>query len=265
MHPRCDDLTTDDGVRLRLTLWGDDARPPLVLLHGGGANARWWAPLAARLSTHFLCVGLDFRGHGDSEAATPEPGAFQRDIACLAQRLDRSFALVGHSMGAHVALEFSARSDRVTGLVAIEAGRGASARHSRRARLALAARRSYRTREEAIARYRFLPEARAVDEAIREEIARHSVREESDGRFGYKFDPRWFRIASLPPTPRSRITAPSLILRGEHSPLLTREGADAMAQEIPDARVLEIAGAGHNVHLECPDATARAVIAHLAP
>ena len=265
MHPRCDDLTTDDGVRLRLTLWGDDARPPLVLLHGGGANARWWAPLAARLSTHFYCIGLDFRGHGDSEAPTPEPGAFQRDIESLAQRLERAFDLVGHSMGAPVALQFSARSDRVTGLVAIEAARGAPARHSRRARLALAARRSYRTREEAIARYRFLPEARAVDEAIRAEIARHSVREEPDGRFGYKFVPRWLPKASLTPPPRSRISAPSRLIRGEHSPLLTREGADELAREIPNARVLEIAGGGHNVHLECPDATARAVIEHLDP
>lgn len=265
MHARCEDLTTEDGVRLRLTLWGEPKRPPLVMLHGGGANARWWGPLATRLAPHFCCVGLDFRGHGDSETPEPEPGAFQRDLDALARRFEGRFALVGHSMGAQVALEFAARSDRVAGLVAIEVSRGASRKTGRRARLALAARRSYRTREDAIARYRFLPEGRTVDEAVRLEIAGHSVREEPDGRFGYRFDPRWFRIASLPPTPRRRITTPTLLIRGSDSPLLTREGAEQLANEIPNARVLEIAGAGHNVHLECPDATAQALLEHLQP
>jgi pimeloyl-ACP methyl ester carboxylesterase len=262
---RSEDLTAVDGVRLHLTLWGDAGRPPLVLLHGGGANARWWSSLAPKLCTHFQCVGLDFRGHGDSDAPPPEVGAFQRDIEAVANHLGERFALVGHSLGAHVALEFAARGDRVERLVAIEASRGAAPRTSRRARLALAARRSYRTREEAIARYRFLPEALAVAEPLRHEIAAHSVREEPNGRFGYKFDPHWFRLPPAPPTPRSRITAPCLVLRGEASPLLTREGAQALAGEIPDARVQEIAGGGHNVHLECPDATAQALLDHLMP
>jgi pimeloyl-ACP methyl ester carboxylesterase len=260
------DLIAADGVRLRLTLWGDAARPPLVMLHGGGANARWWTPLVPRLCAHFRCVGLDFRGHGDSDTPDPEVGAFQHDIDAVAEFLSGArFALIGHSMGAHVALEFAARRDRVTRLVAIEASRGGVRRESRRARLALAARRSYRAREKAIERYRFLPEALAVAEPLRREIAAHSVREEADGRFGYKFDPRWFRLPPAAPTPRSQITAPCLLLRGERSPLLTSEGAQALADEIPNARVQAIAGGGHNLHLECPDATAQALLDHLVP
>ena len=43
-----------DGVTLHTLQWGDDSRPKLVLLHGGGANAHWWelvAPGARAVST----------------------------------------------------------------------------------------------------------------------------------------------------------------------------------------------------------------------
>jgi pimeloyl-ACP methyl ester carboxylesterase len=55
------------------------------------------------------------------------------------------------------------------------------------------------------------------------------------------------------------------VVRGGNSPLLTREGAEALAREIPDARVLEIPGAGHNVQLERPEAVLAALRQHLAP
>lgn len=233
---------------------GDASRPKLVLLHGGGANAHWWDHLAPALAERFHVVALDFRGHGDSDhPADVTPGAFRRDLEALLAHLgsDEAF-LVGHSMGGHVALDHASRVAATRGVVAIECARGAARRDNRRTRLALAARRSYRTRDEALARFRLLPASPSADESLRLAIAEHSVREEPDGRFGFKFDPRWFSLPRGPAPDLTRVACPVLVIRGADSPLLTAAGMEELVSRLPRAKTLEIAGAGHNVHLERP-------------
>jgi pimeloyl-ACP methyl ester carboxylesterase len=256
-----------DGVALHAIHHGDPDRPPLVLLHGGGANAHWWDEVAPALAERFHVVALDFRGHGDSDAPEPRPGAFGRDLVGLLEHLGApGAALLGHSMGGHVALGHAARyggARRPRALVAVDVARGAGTRTRRMMRLALAARRSYRTREEAVARFRFLPPAPGAPEALRARIASASVREEPDGRFGFKFDPRWFALPPEEGPELAHVASPTLLVRGAESPLLSREGALALASEIRGARLVEIEGAGHNVHLEQPGRFLAAVLAFL--
>jgi pimeloyl-ACP methyl ester carboxylesterase len=257
-----------EGVHLHALHHGDPGRPALVLLHGGGANAHWWDEVAPVLAERFHVVALDFRGHGDSEQPEPHPGAFQRDLEALLEHLDApDAALVGHSMGAHVALEHAARfggARRPRALVAVDIARGAGTRTRRLMRLALAARRSYRTREEAVARFRFLPPAPGAPEDLRRRIGAASVRELPDGRFAFKFDPRWFALAPGAAPDLAHVAAPTLVVRGALSPLLSHEGAQALAAEIRGARLVEVEGAGHNVHLEQPARFLEAVVPFLA-
>jgi len=257
-----------DGVFLHALHHGDPARPALVLLHGGGANAHWWDHLAPALAEHLHVVALDFRGHGDSDHPEPQPGAFARDLAALLEHLGAPDAtLLGHSMGAHVALEHAARhggARRPRALVLVDVSRGAEVRTRRAMRLALAVRRSYRTRADALERYRFLPPAPRASEALRRHIAEHSLRVEPDGRFAFNFDPRWFGLPPARPPDLARVASPTLIVRGGQSPLLSAEGAAELARELPQARVVEVAEAGHNVHLEQPEAFLAAVLPFLA-
>ena len=239
----------------------------LVLLHGEGANAHWWDHLAPRLAEHFRVIALDFRGHGDSDH--PEfraPGAFDQDLDALIEHVDAPDAiLMGHSMGAHVALRAAARRPELRAVVAIEASRGGRRGERRRARLALAARRTYASRDEAVDRFQFLPRAPRAPEALRAAIASHSVREETAGRFGYKFDAGWFGAGSGEPPDPACIACPVLIVRGAESRLLTAAGAAEWVAGIPNASLVEIPDAGHNVHIECPDAVLAAIDAFLAP
>jgi pimeloyl-ACP methyl ester carboxylesterase len=254
-------------VTLHTLHFGREGRPLLVLLHGGGANAHWWDHLAPRLAERFHVVALDFRGHGDSEwPAALEPGAFQRDLEALLHRLATPDAcLVGHSMGGHVALDHAARHPGTRAVCAIDVARGGSRRERRRTRLALAVRRSYRTREEAVARFRFLPPAPEAAEALRRHIAEHSVRREADDRYGFKFDPRWFGMPPGPPIPLEEVACPTLVLRGEQSDLLTAGGLEELVDALPDGRGVSIGGAGHNVHLERPEQVLDALETFLAP
>jgi pimeloyl-ACP methyl ester carboxylesterase len=60
------------------------------------------------------------------------------------------------------------------------------------------------------------------------------------------------------------VSAPTLIVRGAKSPILSPEGALSLAREIRDARLVEIEDAEHNVHLEQPGKFLEVVGAFLA-
>ena len=253
------------GVALHAQLRGNPGAPCVVLLHGGGANLHWWDEIAPSLAERFRVVALDFRGHGDSDYPEQrEVGAFHRDLESLLEELDAPrVALVGHSMGAHVALDHASRHASVWAVAAVEVSSGSSPRDQRRMRLALQLRREYTTFDEAVRRFRLLPRSRGVSEARRAELAAASIRELPGGHFAYKFDPHWFGMPAAPRGKLEDIACPCLVIRGSESPLLTREGAEQLVDRLPSARLLEVPGAGHNVHLEAPDRVGEAIREHL--
>ena len=271
-EPKSVRIEAESGVFLSILDWGpqppqtDRAQPatdapaaqdaPVVLLHGGGANAHWWDHLAAPLARRHRVLSFDFRGHGDS--SYPEQtrvGAFSDDLEAVLRWLGRSdVVLIGHSLGAAVALDHASRFPETRGLVLVDLARGTGTAPRRRARLALSFRRTYRSREEAIARFQFLPESAHATEALREYVARHSVLEEPDGRFGYKFDPAWFALPSRPRPNLADIQAPTLLVRGSESELLSESAAEEFIDQIAGGRCATIARSGHHILIDQPEA-----------
>jgi pimeloyl-ACP methyl ester carboxylesterase len=271
-EPQSIRFETGDGITLHC-LHSRPVRPaaatntPLVLLHGGGANAHWWDHLAQDLAQERPVYALDFRGHGNSDyPANREVGAFGLDLEALLHWLGREDVdLVGHSLGAAIALDHASRFRSTRSVALLDLARGSVRRVGRRARLALSLRRTYQTRNEAIDRYRFLPESTQASEALRLSIAGHSVREEPDGRFGYKFDPGWFSLPSKPrPNPES-VTCRTLLLRGEQSHLLSPEAARDFVNQLPNGQLVEIPNAGHHLFLDQPKRSLDLLLAFLSP
>jgi pimeloyl-ACP methyl ester carboxylesterase len=56
------------------------------------------------------------------------------------------------------------------------------------------------------------------------------------------------------PDRAAEITAPTLVLIGEHDVMTRPRGAEALADAIPDATVVLVPDAGHMVMVERPDA-----------
>lgn len=113
------------GLRLHYRDWGGEG-PPLVLLHGLASNARIWDLTAPVLARSHRAFALDQRGHGLTDK--PEDGydfaAVTADLAAFleAQGLQRP-AIVGHSWGANVALQFAVSSpDAVSALIMVDGG-----------------------------------------------------------------------------------------------------------------------------------------------
>lgn len=120
-------LQTADGITLGYRLWrgGATPRPLLVLLHGMASNMTRWSEFiehtTLKESWDILCP--DLRGHGKSfTRARLDMDNWCRDLLALldAEGGDRA-VLVGHSLGAQVAVHFAARYPRrLRGLVLID-------------------------------------------------------------------------------------------------------------------------------------------------
>ena len=97
-------------IRLHYAVWGDGEKPPLLLIHGGQDHCRNWDFVAARLVDSYTLYAPDLRGHGDSGWAIggmyslPE---FVYDVSVLADNLPRPLAVIGHSLGGAIALQYA--------------------------------------------------------------------------------------------------------------------------------------------------------------
>ena len=98
---------------------------PLVFVHGWLGSWRYWMPTMDALSDRYRTYAFDFWGFGDSDRSSQ-----RYDIKSYVEQLDHFLeqlgvvraALVGHSMGAAVAILFAARNpDRVDRVMAVSA------------------------------------------------------------------------------------------------------------------------------------------------
>jgi pimeloyl-ACP methyl ester carboxylesterase len=106
----------------RTTLQRGDARlsvrdsggdhSPLVLIHGLGSSQKSWAKLIAALGDRYRIITYDQRGHGASTRSTDYSwSSFVGDLEALISQLALTdFTLVGHSLGAGVALVVASRA-----------------------------------------------------------------------------------------------------------------------------------------------------------
>lgn len=67
-----------------------------------------------------------------------------------------------------------------------------------------------------------------------------------------------------PRKPLSAIAAPTLVIHGTADPMFPIEHGEALAGEIPGARLLLLEGAGHGIHRADWESVARAILEHTA-
>jgi pimeloyl-ACP methyl ester carboxylesterase len=94
-----DDEIVLEDVTLCVTDLGEG--PPVVLLHAGGESRRVWQPVSATLMAGgFRTIAVDQRGHGESSGSRSDGlRSFARDVRELAMRLQSPPVLVGASLG----------------------------------------------------------------------------------------------------------------------------------------------------------------------
>lgn len=118
-----------DGIELQFAEWPGGGAT-VMAVHGLTANCRSFDVVAAPLSPAHRILAVDLRGRGLSDK--PDAGySIDHHVADLAAAADRlglgRFHLMGHSLGAYVALAFAAaHPERVKGLILLDGGAGLS-------------------------------------------------------------------------------------------------------------------------------------------
>lgn len=236
----------------------------VVLLHGlvTGNMASWYFPIALPLARDRHVILFDQRGHGDSPV-TPSGYDLDTQIADLAAVVAHHCGqpaaaaapidLVGHSMGALIALHYAVRHPRrVRRLVLVDAPLPASAFISPSLRAV--------TSKEALCQYldRELPSATM-----------------SRGRRWQRTRQRWSQLffastlvadvlamAAPGASALAALSVPTLLVFGRHSPCA---GVGAyLARTLPQAQLVEL-DCGHQIPAEAPRALLAAIREFLAP
>ncbi|HEX2205642.1 MAG TPA: alpha/beta hydrolase [Longimicrobium sp.] len=282
-----------DGVELWYRVAGraTDGVPPVVFLHGGPGqgSAHFDALAGPRLEPTLRMVYFDQRGSGHSERPASNEYTIERlvdDIEGLRKHLGATrIALVAHSFGGVLALEYAAKHPERTAAVVFASGlwdapgqcalrlqRVARYRPALYARVqgdtlnADGSRRSdcavelaaFPTREERAA---WDTEAMYPDPAVEARIdsvnAAHGIRNTGEiGRALFSSGLLRYRFAAF-----DRLTMPVLVIAGGRDRAVAAEGLRALAERLPDGRFVEYERSGHFVYLDEPERFARDVTA----
>jgi pimeloyl-ACP methyl ester carboxylesterase len=272
-----------NGVELCTEPFGDPAAPPVLLVMGIGGSMLWWEEGFCRMLADGgrFVIRYDHRDTGRS--VTYEPGRPEYTgadlVADAAGVLDAygipAAHLVGVSAGGAfsqlLALDFA---DRVRSLVLISTSpalpgeRGLPPPTEEFARFVTTAKVDWSDAESVIeylvAYSRVLAGGqRPFDETAARELARRDVKRARDFAAAQNHD-------AIPDDGRSReplssIGVPTLVIHGSADPMFPLEHGEALADEIPGARLLTLDEAGHGVDRADWETIVRAIVEHTAP
>jgi pimeloyl-ACP methyl ester carboxylesterase len=257
------------GLRLHFADWGNEAAPPIILLHGGRDHGRSWDRIARALQPHFHVMAPDLRGHGDSEWAKGSSYSLADHVYDLTHLVGagRNAVLVGHSFGGMIALAFAGTyPDRVSRLAVLDGAFlptvPSAPIDARMAewiaqldKVSTSQPRRFCTVEEAAERMSAHNSRLTSEQALH--LARHAVRQNADGSFSWKYDPYQqarapYRLSRDDYTALwSRISCPILLLCGSES-FIPDPGKAGILRHFKQADQEIIAGAGHWLHHDEP-------------
>ena len=229
---------------------------PLVLLHGFPLDVRMWDAQIGALSNHARVIAPDLRGFGRSTDDSPfTMASLADDVHQLLRSIDAlPCVLAGLSMGGYVALAYASKyASDLRGLALIDTKSTADDAEGRRARdqmIELArtqgakavadkmqprmlAPSTLEQRPDVVAQLRILMEACPVKTI---EHAQAAMRDRPD---------RTSILASL--------SAPVLIIVGEHDAITPPAAAEHMKQNAKQAELVVIKDAGHMSPMEQPE------------
>jgi pimeloyl-ACP methyl ester carboxylesterase len=251
------------GTPIAYRAWGAHGASGIVLVHGGGAHSRWWDHIAPLLATGRRVLALDLSGHGDSgrrdnytlDLWADEVVAVARDGGITVPPI-----VIGHSMGGFVALRTAGvYGSELAGIVVIDSPVRDITPEEQAARdeRAFGPLRIYRTKDDAITRFRTIPDQQALP-YIRSHIAATSIHA-VDGGWSWKFDPAIFGRPQFTPALLQQLDCRVALFHAEHGivpPQTTELMYDRLGRRAP---VIEIPAAGHHVMLDYPIALVTAI------
>lgn len=218
----------------RLAVWSRGSGPAIVLVHGGtGTASHDWGHLLPELAKYGRVIAMDLRGHGASISEEMDLGTtrFGLDVACVMNTLGVPRAvMVGFSVGANSVLNLLSHRPWIAHAAVLV---GASARG----------------KPERVVEIMTGPWPRELRSLTHD---------------GAKGDPdHWRRIRDVLAndwaenvrfieTGLDAVDCPVTIIQGADDPIVLPEQGGRLQEVLPNSRLIEVAGTGHQVHREEP-------------
>ncbi len=275
-----------DGLALAADAYGPPDGPPVLFFHGGGQTRHAWGGTARLLGDKgWRATTVDLRGHGESEWAPHREvegdgytlDDFAADVRAIAANQSSPPVLIGASLGGLASLtaigEAPPGATVASGLVLVDvAPRLEQEGIDRIAEFMLGNLDGFASLEEvadAVAAYNpHRPRPKDLSGL------RKNVRQRDDGRWYWHWDPSFLLGGRIDETRSVRnegrledaaraVTVPTLLVRGRQSDVLSEEGARQTLELMPQARYVDVGGAGHMVAGDRNDAFNDAVVEFL--
>ena len=256
------------GVTLAADEAGPSDGPSVIFLHGGGQTRHSWGTALDAASARGLhAITVDLRGHGDSDWAPDGDyriDAHVGDIRAIVATLPDAPVLVGASLGGLASLLTVGESPApiARGLVLVDVVPQIEMEGAQEIR-------GFMTGN---------PDGFATVEDAADAVATHlphrkrpsdptglmkNLRRHADGRLYWHWDPAMLEdIKGLDPADRearftraaTRVRAPTLLIRGGMSRIVSMDGVAAFQSAIPHSEFINIEQADHMVAGDANDA-----------
>ena len=263
-----------NGPGLHYLDWGGPAKVPALAFHGFALNCHSWDEVAPGLRSRIHLYAFDQRGHGRSERAERVEDYTRdrmvEDIERIVTELDLGRSVViGHSMGGMNAMTFTARNpERVRALVLVDVGPEVSVDGAGEVGRFVAGPYELESLDAWVEHtHRYYPYRSKERIRARLEV---SLERTPEGRYAKQYDARFRDGFGGIATGKDglwevaqRLQAPTLLVHGGSSPVLTRAMAEKFAAAAKDVELVSIPGAGHSVAGDQPEAFTSAVCAFL--
>lgn len=247
-----------DSIALTYKLAGEGR--PLLILHGWGSSSDAWVEVQERLvqGGYRVCVP-DLPGFGKSDPP-PRPwgvGDYARFVANVAHRLSMErFFLIGHSFGGRIGIRLTTlHPERAIGLV-LCASAGIKSRRTLKLLL-------------------FLALAKGGDALLSLPLLSYLHEPARKGLYLLVGERDYYRAQGVMRETMKKvieedlrpdlgkITVPTLIVWGDRDRVIPLSDAHIMKEEIPDATLEIVEGAGHRLPYQEPEIFTRLVLTFL--
>jgi pimeloyl-ACP methyl ester carboxylesterase len=222
-----------NGISIYYAIYGQG--PPIILLHGGLANSDWWGNQIPALATHHTVIVMDSRGHGRSTRDS-RPYSYDLmadDVVALFDVLRLPKAdVMGWSDGACIGIDLAIRHpDRVGKIVAFGAATVTSA-----------------MKDDADKQ----PTNLSAIERAEKQYPIYSATPKEYQAFFDQISKMWAEQPNWTDTQLKTITAPVLVLDGDHDEFINLEHAGYIAATIPGAGLMILPNTSHFAFLQDP-------------
>lgn len=252
-----------NGIRLRYLDWGNAHLPTLLFIHGFAQQAHSWDFAALAVQDIVHVVSIDLRGHGESDHSPTGSYSFDdlySDLdAFISLTIGAPLTVCGLSLGGTLAYMYASRNHTGVKSLVISESAPESRKEGRDSiRNFTSGPAEFDSLDELVEKVRTLTPWRSPQQ-VRSSLA-HSVGRNSAGNWTWKYDPAIKTLLNTHPDPDERwdalakITAPTLLVRGEDSDITDHATFEKMKETIPNSQLVSIEKAGHRVSGDNPKA-----------